>query len=320
MPQPLPYLSWLEDDPQQVMQVKTSYRPLIKGWKWNYGPALKQKGWTGVWQNFARLYAYWLVLVPKAQGGYSDLFQNASPTQLMESARNAFYQTLQQHGGWQMKRRADVAYMPQFIAWLQTVGKPVDHQFYDWYPATLQTDPNNWRAAMGNPRKLPASSFYLVNGKRYFSNQSQPDGPFIMSIHTRGYKNAQMNFIAAPTRRKTKQVLTEYAKYKYPPLVWKSILPYHCTLGQNQYGRQIFQFQQGDPKLSYPAWQQQLARNQTLNPARVYWNELKIGPDFPPLFLSIEPQDLGVSGSIYRGTLVPSINYCNDTELPLKYK
>ena len=49
-----------------------------------------------------------------------------------------------------------------------------------------------------------------------------------------------------------------------------------------------------------------------------YWMHLKL--ILLHVYLSIEPQDLATSGSIYAGTLIPSINYCNSQELPLKYK
>ena len=98
----------------------------------------------------------------------------------------------------------------------------MDAEFLAWYPDKMIDKPDNWRSSYGNPRKLPTSSFYLVNASRIFSNQNQPDGPFIMSIHTRGYKNAQVNFLTAPYNKGNAEVLTEYAKYKYPPSVMES--------------------------------------------------------------------------------------------------
>lgn len=308
----LPHIDWLIDDPLQVIQ---KYQQNVNGWNWNYGPALKKKGWEGVWENFCRLYVYWFALLPLPMGGHSQTLTS------LNDARILYSQVLLGHGAWQQKRRAAVPHMPAFIRWLQTIGKPMDAEFLAWYPDEMNVNANKWNASYGNPRKLPASSMYLVNGSRIFSNQNQPDGPFIMSIHTRGYKNAQVNFLAAPYMRSNKQVLTEYSKYKYPPLSWRSALPYESTTPNRQgaFVSSVYEFTSGSPKLNMAKWNNQLIRNHSLN-LRTSWNQLRIGPNAPPLYLSIEPQDLGASGSLYKGTLIPSINYCNQSTLPIKYK
>lgn len=316
----LPHLQWLIEDPQQVTQ---RWGKTTQGWKWNYGPDLKNKGWSGVWENFSRLYTYWACLLPRHMGGLRDARQVLS----IPDARQFYQNTVVQHGEYMQKRRANVSFMPAFIQWLQTVGKPMDAEFLAWYPDKMLDNPDSWRSSYGNPRKLPASSMYVVNASRMFSNQHQPDGPFIMSIHSRGYKNAQLNFLAAPYMRANKQVLTEYSKYKYPPMAWKSVLPYASTqptksASQGAFMAHInFLFTSGSPKLTHRAWNKQIIRN-ILITKNVYttWNQIKIDPSAPPVYLSIEPQDLGTSGSIYRGTLIPSINYCNSLQLPLKYK
>ena len=82
---------------------------------------------------------------------------------------------------------------------------------------------------------------------------------------------------------------------------------------------QSYAFTPGSPKLSQTAWHDQMIRNRDKK-VGVSWNDVIIDPAAPPLYLSIEPQDLGTAGSLYRGTLIPSINYCLNTELPLKYK
>ena len=314
----LPHLQWLIDDPLQETKI---YGRTTHGWKWNYGPDLKNKGWTGVWENFSRLYTYWSCLVPENIGGLRPAHNLLS----IPAARQFYQDIVIQHGKWMQQRRANVPFMPAFIHWLQTVGKPMDAEFLAWYPDVMIAKPEDWRASYGNPRKLPASSMYIVNGSRLFSNQHQPDGPFIMSIHTRGYKNAQVNFLAAPYRRSNREVLTEYAKYKYPPMAWKSVLPYASTIpstsaNQGAFTRhRAYEFTPGSPKLSQAAWNDQIIRNSNAN-IQTYWNALKINSAAPPVYLSIEPQDLATSGSIYAGTLIPSINYCNSQELPLKYK
>jgi len=316
MPQPLPHLQWLIEDPEQIMESKTTYRAELKGWKWNYGPELKKKGWNGVWQNFCRLYVYWRYLLPTSMGGLGGAGVSTIP-----DARLVYTQVLSLHGTWQQKRRAPIPFMPAFIRWLQTIGKPMDAEFLAWYPDNMIPKPDSWRSSYGNPRKLPASSFYLVNGSRIFSNQNQADGPFIMSIHNRGYKNAQVNFLTAPHNKSNAEVLTEYAKYKYPPLSWKAVLPYASTINTSggAFIRSIYVFTPGSPKLSQNAWNDQMIRNRSSN-VNISWNEITIDAATPPLYLSIEPQDLGASGSLYAGTLIPSINYCLNTELPLKYK
>ena len=110
MPQQLPHLQWLIEDPEQIMQNKTSYRAELKGWKWNYGPELKQKGWNGVWQNFCRLYVYWRYLLPTSMGGLGGARVSTIP-----DARLVYTQVLALHGTWQQKRRAPIPFMPAFL-------------------------------------------------------------------------------------------------------------------------------------------------------------------------------------------------------------
>jgi hypothetical protein len=112
-----------------------------------------------------------------------------------------------------------------------------------------------------------------------------------------------MNYLAAPWRRGNKTIVTEYSKWKRPPLNWASILPYPCTIGTSQYGRLKYNFQQGDPKLSFESWQKQLQHHAN-NPVPMHWGSIGLIPPADPLFLSIEPQDIQKPH-----LFIPSINY-----------
>ena len=132
----LPHLQWLIDDPLQETKI---YGRTTHGWKWNYGPDLKNKGWTGVWENFSRLYTYWACLVPENIGGLRPAHNLLS----IPAARQFYQDIVIQHGKWMQQRRANVPFMPAFIHWLQTVGKPMDAEFLAWYPDVMIAKPED---------------------------------------------------------------------------------------------------------------------------------------------------------------------------------
>ena len=156
------------------------------------------------------------------------------------------------------QRRDKLPGVPQFLHWCTQVGRPMDRDIHRWYNPS-SGDTNNWRNSFGNPRSLPPESSYVVNAKRYFSNQNQPDGPFFMGVHTRGYKNAQLNFISPPTRGRDTEVIVEYAKYKYPPLAWLDVTPYPGSYQTNNYGVSHWKIPNTpNNKMDYASWKAQL--------------------------------------------------------------
>jgi hypothetical protein len=269
-------------------------------WNWNYAADLKSKGWTGVWENFCRLYAFWRHIVLRSDGGLGDSLTKLHQRKVIAEAD---FERIRHVDYWGPTRRNKVERTPAFFDWLLTVGKPMDSEILAWFPLTIPDVPPRWDTTYGNPRALPETSMYVVAGGRNFSNQRSTDGPFVMSIHSRGYKKAVIQYIAP---KNNKQVVQEYAKQKQTPFAWEDALPYASTPIPQRYPQ--YNFTPNDLRLGLQQWHNQLSNNRATQ-STVRWSNLRIRPAAPPLYLSIEPQDLGAVGSKYRSFDYQSINH-----------
>jgi len=286
-------------------------------WNWNYAVGLKSKGWTGVWENFCRLYSFWRHIVPVSQGGFGGGNGGGGTLEQKKAEAERTFSRIRTVDRWGPKRRYKVERTPAFFNWLQNVGKPMDSEILAWYPLALPEEPT-WGSTYGNPRKLPETSMYLVNAGRMFSNQRKPDGPFVMSIHSRGYKNAVIQYVAP---KNNSQVVQEYAKHKNAPMSWIDVIPYPSTISQQTNRRwKSYDFTPKGLRLGQKQWVEQLIKNknyQGTTGSSMGWDHVAIRNTFPPMYLSIEPQDLGATGSRHRGKFTQSINY---SSIPIKYK
>lgn len=307
----LPYHDYIGGD---------AHAGLSGDWSWNYEAELKKKGWQGVWENFARLYSYWATFIINPTFNRPKLAP-ADATLALQMAQATFQGLLKLGVAYGYQRRDKLPGVPMFMHWLTQVGRPMDRDIHAWYKPS-SGDTNNWRNSFGNPRHLPPESSYVVNAKRYFSNQNQPDGPFFMGVHTRGYKNAQLNFISPPTRGRDQEVIVEYAKYKYPPLAWLDVTPYPGSYQTNNYGVSHWKIPNTpNNKMDYASWKAQLHQVSRTPNRTPRWNSLvpvlTTADDY--LYYSVEPQDLALKGRGSQGYVLDhhSINYA---EVPLNYK
>jgi len=264
---------------------------------WLDADALNQTEWPGVWRNVVNLYVYWLWDTGTTVAGYG----HATSTTVTTDAQ-ANEAVLKWSAQWK-QRRLELPRNFDFFNWLITVAKPIDDQVLPWFPAVLpEYEGHYWRRSFANPRHLPSNSMWLVNAARMFSNQRSYDGPFIMALYKRGWKNANQQFISPKTRDK---VVTEYAKYKYPPLSWIDTLPYNSKTITDQWGRQ--KESPSGKRMSMRQWRNKLTTMATQGqPQGWSWN--KLGVLGVPMYYSIEPDDLHQKGG-YMGRQPFALNF-----------